>query len=294
MKIRLVGFVIAAGMAIGCITACGGSSTEAGSTTAAKAEIAAPSGLVSPGRLTIAADFQGPPFDYFDGDRKAGFDVEFDAAAAGLMGLEPNLVDTRFASLVPGLDAGRFDAVVSILYITKERAATIDLVPYAQTGSGFLVSADGDFQPQTADDLCGHTVAVLAGGFEEQLATGSIGARCRAAGAALTVKSFPTDAVATKDVADGRADVFFSNQSNLVYRAEQVPELRLAVSNARLLFPIPAGIGVRKDRAEVRDAFAAAVARLTEDGTLERLLEQYGLELPDPRLVESALAESLY
>lgn len=293
MKIRWVGLVAAAAAAVGCMSACGGEE-KAGSATAAATEIAAPAGLVSPGRLTIAADFQGPPFDYFDGDRKVGFDVEFDEAAAGLMGLEPNLVDTRFASLVPGLDAGRFDAVVSILYITKERAETIDLVPYAQTGSGFLVKADGDFQPQTSDDLCGHTVAVLAGGFEEQLATGSIGARCRAAGAPLAVKSFPTDAVATKDVADGRAEVFFSNQSNLVYRAEQVPQLRLAVSNARLLFPIPAGIGVRKDRAEVRDAFAAAVAKLTDDGTLERLLDRYGLELPDPRLVERALAGNLY
>ncbi|HEY8581978.1 MAG TPA: transporter substrate-binding domain-containing protein, partial [Capillimicrobium sp.] len=144
------------------------------------------------------------------------------------------------------------------------------------------------------EDLCGQTVAVLAGGFEEQLATGSIGADCQEQGSPLDVKSFPTDAEATRDVADERSDVFFSNQSNLLYRAEQVPELELTVSSPEPLFPIPAGIGVRKDRPEVRRAFEQVVEQMTASGELEKLLDEYGLELPDPKLVEKAMSGDLY
>jgi ABC-type amino acid transport substrate-binding protein len=269
-------------------------STGVATAAAASASVPAPEGLVDAGSLTVAADFQGPPFDYLDGDEKVGFDVEFDKAAAGMMGLDLSLVDTRFASLLTGLDAGRYDAVVSVLYITKERAESIDMVPYAQTGSGFLVREDGDYRPETPTDLCGHTVAVLAGGFEEQLATGSVGDDCKKQGQALKVKSFPTDAEATRDVADERSDVFFSNQSNLLYRAEQVPELGLTVSSPKPLFPIPAGIGIRKDRPEVRKAFEQVVEKMTASGELETLLSKYGLELPDPALVDRALHGDLY
>ncbi len=297
MKMRLMGLVVAA-VAAGGLAACGssgdGGSSATTSATAAEATVPAPAGLVAPGKLTIAADFQGPPFDYLDGEEKVGFDVEFDEAAAALMGLEPELVDTRFASLVTGLEAGRYDAVVSVLYVTRERAESIGLVPYAQTGSGFLVKAEGDYQPTLPEDLCGRTVAVLAGGFEEQLVTGRVGDDCRSKGDPLEVKSFPTDTEATRDVADERSDVFFSNQSNLLYRAEQVPELALAVSSTRPLFPIPAAIGVRKDRPEIRRAFEQVVAELTASGELEELLARYGLELPDPRLVRAALAGELY
>lgn len=269
----------------------GGPSSGPGGSTA---EIPAPAGLVNPGKLTIAADFQGPPFDYLDGDKKIGFDVEFDNAVASLMGLAPDLVDTRFASLIPGLEAGRFDAVISVLYITKERAERIDMVPYAQTGSGFMVKADGAYQPQVAEDLCGHSVAVLAGGFEEQLATGSLGSRCSAEGRPVTVRSFPTDAEATREIAAERADVFFTNHSIVLYRAQKLPELGLSVSNAEPLFPVPAGIGIRKDEPELRAAFEQVVAKLTESGQLGELLSKYGLEPPDPELVQKALAGDLY
>lgn len=274
---------------IPCAVLAGCSSAEPTAASNNEVVVQPPAQLTTPGQLTIAADFQGPPFDYIDDDEHVGFDVEFDRAVADLMGLDVEHVDARFAALVPGLDAGRYDAVVSVLYITPERAEKIDLVPYAQTGSGFLVKADGEFQPEQAADLCGHTVAVLAGGVEEQLTTGEVAQECEAAGNPVTAKSFPSDVEATRDLADGRSDVFFSNHSIVRYRAEQFADLNLATSNPSPLFPIPAGIGVRKDRPDVRRAFEEAVDHLRETGELGELLERYGLELPDPALVDEAL-----
>lgn len=267
------------------------SSAEQGSTTS---EIEAPSSLVRPGTLTITADFQGPPFDYVEGSTKKGFDVEFDKAAARLLGTDLDLVDTRFSSLIPSLQAGRADAIISVLYITQERLETVDMVPYAQTGSGFLVKKDDDYQPTEPDDLCGRTVAVLAGGFEESMASGAVRESCEASGSDLDVKSFPSDVEATGDVAAGRSDAFFTNFANVTYRAEKFEELDLAVSTTEQLFPIPAGIAVRKDRPDVRTAFEEVVATLTENGELEQLLSKYGLELPDPALVTEAQNGTLY
>lgn len=262
--------------------------------TAASAEVSPPSALIAPGVLTVTADFQGPPFDYVEGTTKKGFDVEFDEMIARLLGVKLELVDTRFSSLIPSLQAGRADAAISMLYITQERLKTVDMVPYAQTGSGFLVKSDGDFQPKTAADLCGHKVAVLAGGFEEGMATGAINAECAASGSTLDVKSFPTDVEATQDVAAGRSDAFFTNFSIVSYRADEFAELNLAVSNPELLFPIPTGIAVSKDRPDTSRAMEQAVEKLIENGELEKLLGKFGLQLPDPALVEDARKGVLY
>jgi len=274
------------------VAACGTEGSAA--QTAASAEVTPPDSLISADTLTVTADFQGPPFDYIEGSTKKGFDVEFDEMIARLLGVRLELVDTRFSSLIPSLQASRADAAISMLYITQERLKTVDMVPYAQTGSGFLVKRDGEFQPQVGADLCGHKVAVLAGGFEEGMATGAINAECAARGSAVDVKSFPTDVEATQDVAAGRSDVFFTNFSIVSYRADEFANLNLAVSNPELLFPIPTGIAVSKDKPDVSRAMEQAVEKLVASGELEGLLDKYGLQLPDPQLVEDARKGALY
>lgn len=276
------------------LSGCGSSGSDGAGGGSPNAAVKPPTSLTSPGNLTVTADFQGAPFDYIQGSTKKGFDVEFDQAAARLLGLDLELVDTRFSSLIPSLQAGRADAIISVLYITQERLKTVDMIPYAQTGSGFLVKKDGTYQPQTADDLCGQTVAVLAGGFEESMANGTLSKDCKVKGSSLRVKSFPSDVEATSDVAAGRSDVFFTNFANVTYRADKFKDLNLAVSNDKQLFPIPAGIAVRKDRPEVKKALEAVVAKMTASGELDKLLRAYGLELPDPALVDKARSGALY
>jgi ABC-type amino acid transport substrate-binding protein len=274
------------------LAACSGSTQS--STADHSAKVEAPSSLVSSGALTVTADFQGPPFDYVEGTTKKGFDVEFDKAAADLLGVKLKLVDTRFSSLIPSLQAGRADAIISVLYITQERLKTVDMVPYAQTGSGFLVKTNSKYQPKEAEDLCGKSVAVLAGGFEESMASGMLKKNCQKNSSTLRVKSFPSDVEATGDVAAGRSDVFFTNFANVTYRARKFTSLHLGVSNSKQLFPIPAGIAVRKDRPEVRKAFQKVVSHLTKSGELGKLVAKYGLELPDAALVNQAREGALY
>ena len=54
------------------------------------------------------------------------------------MKLKPNYVDTRFTSLIPGLQAKRFELIASALFITPERQKVIDMVPYLKTGESLL------------------------------------------------------------------------------------------------------------------------------------------------------------
>ena len=60
--------------------------------------------------------------------------------AARLLGAKLELIDTRFSSFIPSLQAGRADAAISMLYITRERLQTVLMVPLHRPGPGFSSS----------------------------------------------------------------------------------------------------------------------------------------------------------
>src|SRR5690625_3244588 len=102
---------------------------------------------VQPGTLTVASDLTYPPYVYFEGDDPAGFDADFMRLIAQELGLEIEIIDTRFSDLVLGLRANRFDVIASALYITPERAKQVDYVPYLKTGSALITPKDSDLEP---------------------------------------------------------------------------------------------------------------------------------------------------
>lgn len=290
---RVVPAVMAAVLFAAMASACGGSA-EGGAGSGdgegrPEASVKPPSDLVQPGTLTLGTDFNYPPLEYIEGTEQKGFDVELMDKVAASMGLENDMLDTRFNSLIPGLNAGRFDAVVSALYVTEERAEQIDFVPYSKTGQAFVVKNDSGFRPQEPRDLCGRTVAVLQGAVVEGLANGEIKAMCEEAGETLEVSSLPTDTEAANEVTSGRADVLFTDRAVAAFRTKQNPEAGLEVSSQEILYPVAVGIGVRKGDADTRRALEEAVGALEESGELDRMLERYALEPIDDKTLESSL-----
>jgi ABC-type amino acid transport substrate-binding protein len=265
----------------------GGDDAGASTTSAAKASVKAPSGLVEPGKLTLGTDFAYPPYESIEDGEQVGFDVDLAAELAGAMGLEPNMIDTRFNSLIPGLRANRFDAILSALYITAERAKQVDYVPYFTTGNAFVVKEDGDYRPAQPDELCGRTVAILQGSDVEDITRTEIAPKCDEK---LDLRSFPTDTEAFQEVAAGRADVLFTDRGVATERIKDTPQLGMTISSEEVLYPVPVGIAVRQGDEEMKKALEAALAEAEKSGALKKLLDEYGVAPVDPKLVDEALA----
>lgn len=253
-------------------------------------KVDAPTKLLNDGTIKLGASLTYPPLGYIDDDgNQAGLDPELSDAVAAQFGLKKVMTNDKFASLIPSLQAGQVDALFSSIFITRERAEAVDFIPYFETGQAFLVQTDSDFSPQSADDLCGSTVAVLAGSVNEQIANEDIKTACEAAGDSLDVRSFPTDPEATLEVTSGRADVLFTDRAVAVYRANTSDSGDLKVSSKEILYPIAVGIAVRKGDDEMRAAFQEAIDKLDESGQLEDYLDKYGLE----PVTDEVLQESL-
>ena len=89
--------------------------------TAGAQQVAAPAKLIESGKLTYGTAATFRPFEYMADGQLTGFDIDFGAHLAGLMGLQPNPMSMEFGGLIPALQSGRMDIINSAMYIKPQR-----------------------------------------------------------------------------------------------------------------------------------------------------------------------------
>ncbi|MEU3164917.1 ABC transporter substrate-binding protein [Streptosporangium sp. NPDC006930] len=138
-----VGAMVVAG-ALG-LSACGGgaSTTASPSDGASASAPAAAEGpkLVTPGKLTTCTNLPYEPFQFKEGDKVVGFDVDIVDLAAKKLGLTQEIVDIDFAVIKSGaaMATNKCDVAAAGMTITDERKANIDFsVPYFDATQALL------------------------------------------------------------------------------------------------------------------------------------------------------------
>src|SRR5687768_11338398 len=138
-----VGAVVVAGALS--LSACGGgdsttASPSAGASSSAPAAAGGPK-LVTPGKLTTCTNLPYEPFQFKEGDKVVGFDVDIVDLAAKKLGVTQEIVDIDFAVIKSGaaMAAGKCDVAAAGMTITEERKANIDFsIPYFDATQALL------------------------------------------------------------------------------------------------------------------------------------------------------------
>jgi polar amino acid transport system substrate-binding protein len=130
--------LIAASAAV-LIAACGSSGSSGSSSSASSGSSTSSAGTASvqlkqSGVLNIAADFSVPPNQYISNNQDEGIDVDLCAAIGKTLGLKVNWTNLPFDSLISGLQANRYDALCTGVFITSAREQVMNMVPYVQWG----------------------------------------------------------------------------------------------------------------------------------------------------------------
>jgi polar amino acid transport system permease protein/polar amino acid transport system substrate-binding protein len=241
--------------------------------------------------IVVGADLTAPPYASLEGDTPVGFDPEMVDALGDEMGRKVTIKDIRFEQLIPSLNAGQIDFIASDLYITAERAAVVDYIPYFSTGNSIMVRSDAD--PITAlDGLCGKRVAVIKGGAIVGQLRDQASADCVKAGQqAIDVKEFPSDPEATQALLSSQVDAHVTDAA-ICSAIEKKLGGKVVVTSTSLLFPVPVGLAVKKGNKELKDALVDALHKLTEDGGYDDLLSKFNLQPVNDQQVESILRTS--
>ena len=69
-------------------------------------------------KLTMATEATFPPYEYYDGDAIVGIDVEVAQAIAEKLGMELEVTDIAFDSIIPGIQTGKYDMGMAGMSVT--------------------------------------------------------------------------------------------------------------------------------------------------------------------------------
>ena len=158
-SVRRLSLSLFAAMTAAALVGCG-SGSDAGSETNADntaANAAAPAGEV----LRIGTEGAYAPFNYTNADGTlGGFDVDMANAICDDMQVTCEIVAQDWDGIIPGLKAGKYDAIVAAMSITPERAQQVAFTePYFSNSLVFLAKKDSSFDPNNSDDINAHSIA---------------------------------------------------------------------------------------------------------------------------------------
>lgn len=226
-----------------------------------------------PATLTIGTEGAYPPFNYLDSDGHVqGFEIDLANEMCKRLKIKCKWVLQDWDGMIPGLLAGKYDAIIASLYITdarKEKIAFSD--KYYKVPARFVVPKASDFQI-SAEGLAGKVVGTQrATSFERFMKDNMPDVTLRVYGtmdeAYLDLQAGRTDAV--------MGDVVALSQGFLKKPGGDKFEFRGPEYTGTKWFGYGAGVGVRKDQSYIADAFSRAIKELRADGTYGKISDKW-------------------
>ena len=218
--------------------------------------------------LKVGMELKYPPFETIDEDGNPdGVSVRIAEALGEYLGREIEIVETAYPSLIPALESGKIDIIISSMTINAERAKYVDFSdPY--TTSDLMMLVHKDSKVKSYRDLDDSDVVIVS-------KSGTIGALWAAENAPnAQVKNVQEEASAVLEVAQGKSDVFIYDPLAIINHHENYPDTTVAI-----LEPLPNtsgwGIALEKGNDELRQKINDFLKEAKEDGTFQEIRDNY-------------------
>jgi polar amino acid transport system substrate-binding protein len=218
--------------------------------------------------LAVGADVGYVPFVFRQADGKiVGFSVDLGEEIARRLGRPGfELIEQSVANIFSGLGNKRYEFIVAPVALTAERARQMAFTePYLSSGFGFL-TASGEPDMKTPDDLKGRTVAVARDSPESAWAAEN------APKIGFEVQRFDRRDDAIGAVITGRVQVAMADLPSALYTANQVRPLKVGLS---VLTGRAFALPFRNDDVAFRNRVETILEALKKDRTLIRLHEKW-------------------
>ncbi|HAT56144.1 MAG TPA: basic amino acid ABC transporter substrate-binding protein [Veillonellaceae bacterium] len=261
----------AAVMAAGIMTGCGGEKPAASSAASGKPV------------LKVATNATYVPFEFKSEDGKdyTGYEIDVVRAVAKEMGRDVEFKNIAFDGLIPALQSHDVDMTASGMTATKERAEKILFAaPFYQTKLSVVTKIDSPVQ-SVNDMTNGQEIAVQVGTT----------AAAYAKDKGMNIKNFDHSSDVIMELTTGgaaagildkpAADYFIATKGQGKFKVIDVPDSKVQYF----------AFGFNKDNKALQQEVNAAIAKLKENGTLNKIHEKwFKTPVPDmPATAEEAL-----
>jgi len=279
-------FGVAAALAL---SGCSGGAAPAPSDAPAAANVdtaaaaALPAQYKKAGVIRVASDIPFPPMEMFDANQKlTGFDYDLGQAIGAKLGVRMDFQTQAFDSVIPSLQSGKHDVIMSGMNDTPERQKTLDFVDYFHAGFSILVLKGNPQDISTVLDLCGQDVAVQKATVQADILHG-YDAKCTANGSSpIKVAELPLETDVQTAVRSGKAIADVVDSAVAAYAATTAGDGKMFEvirdpANPAGYDPVFTGIGVLKKDAGLSKAINIALQSVIDDGSYAAILKKYAL-----------------
>lgn len=225
--------------------------------------------ILQRGTLIVGMEVEYFPFEYADTNgNPIGFDVDVAKLIAQELGVKIEIKDIEWTGLIPALQSGKVDMVISGMTRTLERAKAVTFTePYFITGLCVLLSEKKAADVQSVDQLNtpGRVLAVKTG------TTGDLVATKRFPNA--TINRFKDETACVREVVTGRADAFFYDQISIAKHHAQNKETTRAILKPFTYEPF--AIAIRKGDLDFLQWLNTFLDTIKGDGRYDELYQKH-------------------
>ena len=198
----------------------------------------------------------------------AGYEIEVARKLAEDLGVKLQLINTAWDGIIPALNAGKFDLIISGMSLSTERNLTVNFsTPYG--GMEYVVLTQKKHADIKIADINSRKYTFTA--------------RRGALPATITKKNFPKakllqfddDGVAGQEVLNGKADFTVTTGVDAATRIEEHPENLILLENGKTLLQTPSSIALRKGDMDTLNVLNNWIYLKKSDGWLKELSDYW-------------------
>ena len=250
-------------LVVGCLSACGSKAL-----TVANVQKA--------GKLVIGTSPDFPPFESLNTNGKVeGIEIEILELICDELGVELEIKQMDFDSVLPGVQAGKFNVGVSGISVTPDREKnTLFTTPYCLAAQAIVVTSDSTIKSKA--DLAGKTVSVQTGTTAEEFCMGN----------GYTVKAYQANADAELALTTGKVNAWVIDDLTAaemvaIYNEEH-PDAPLVILDEAMTTE-PYAFAFAKGSEDLVAKINEILNKLLADGTIAAIFEKYDAPYTAPQ-----------
>lgn len=230
---------------------------------------------IEKGKLKMAASLDYSPFEYYEGDKPAGFDIDLTREIAKRLGLEAEIISNDFEGLFAGLDAGRFDMSISAITVIPERQKRYFMsIPYIGNVQTILVNSASKKEINDIKDLTGmhigYQISTTSNFFVDELV--------KKENLTVQTNSYDVATNAFSDLAIGRIDAVVVDSlvaATFIKKAPESYKIAWEGNSNEVL-----AVALAKDNVKLGEKVNEVISEMMKDGSMKALYEKhFGMDM---------------
>ncbi|MDU0329228.1 transporter substrate-binding domain-containing protein [Paenibacillus sp. 3LSP] len=215
------------------------------------------------------------PYNFLNENKEIdGFDADIAKEVAKRLGVKVEFAPQEFSGLIPSLQAGKIDAIISQVTITDERKQQIDFTqPYITNQVKIIVKEDNNSITKL-EDFKGKNIGVGLGTNDESYLRNDVLPQV----GNFEIKTYDDVITSLQDLNAGRIDATINNLYALKPIVDKNGYKIKAVGDA--IKSDQAGIAIRKNNPEFLAALDQALTDMKADGTYNTIFQKWFGEEP--------------